>query len=109
MSDEQKPATGPTHPPATTGPTQFTPRVEAEEGEPTRFDYVVLVLVVAFIVVYSARNVVMDVISDPSFQVGSTLAARASDAVGTGIFLLFVGALVGAVGSAVAVRRFLDV
>ena len=30
--------------------TQFTPRVEAEEGEPTRFDYVVLVLVVALIV-----------------------------------------------------------
>ena len=31
--------------------TQFTPRVEAEEGEPTRFDYVVLVFVVVFIVV----------------------------------------------------------
>jgi cell division transport system permease protein len=65
--------------------------------------------VVAFIVVYAARNVVMDVITDPSFQVGNSLAARASDAVGTGIFLLFVGAIVGAVGSAIAVRRFLDV
>ena len=65
--------------------------------------------VVAFIVVYAARNVVMDVITDPSFQVGSTLSARAADAVGTGIFLLFVGAMVGAVGSAIAVRRFLDV
>ncbi|MBA3653776.1 MAG: ABC transporter permease [Actinobacteria bacterium] len=64
---------------------------------------------VAFIVVYAFRNVVMDVITDPSFQVGSTLAARASDAIGTGIFLLFVGAMVGAVGSAIAVRRFLDV
>lgn len=42
MSDEQKPPAG---------ATQFTPRVEAEEGEPTRFDYVVLVLVVVFIVV----------------------------------------------------------
>ena len=41
MSDEQKTPAG----------TQFTPRVEAEEGEPTRFDYVVLVLVVIFIVV----------------------------------------------------------
>ena len=40
MSDEQKPASN----------AQFTPRVEAEEGEPTRFDYVVLVLVVLFIV-----------------------------------------------------------
>lgn len=29
---------------------QFTPRVEAEEGEPTRFDYIVLVLVVLFII-----------------------------------------------------------
>ena len=48
MSDEQKPATGAT---GATGATQFTPRVEAEEGEPTRFDYVVLVLVVVFIVV----------------------------------------------------------
>ena len=41
MSDEHKTPAG----------TQFTPRVEAEEGEPTRFDYVVLVLVVIFIVV----------------------------------------------------------
>jgi cell division transport system permease protein len=65
--------------------------------------------VLAFIVVYAARNAVMDVITDPSFQVGNSLAARASDAVGTGIFLLFVGAIVGAVGSAIAVRRFLDV
>ena len=38
MSDEQKPAT------------RFTPRVEAEEGEPTRFDYGVLIFVVLFIV-----------------------------------------------------------
>jgi hypothetical protein len=30
--------------------TTFQPRVEAEEGEPTRFDYVVLALVVLFII-----------------------------------------------------------
>ncbi|HEU5318079.1 MAG TPA: hypothetical protein VFX49_18345 [Chloroflexota bacterium] len=30
--------------------TPFTPHVEAEEGEPTRFDYVVLVLVTALVV-----------------------------------------------------------
>jgi len=30
-------------------PARFTPRVEAEEGEPTRFDYVVLALVTLFI------------------------------------------------------------
>lgn len=29
----------------------FQPRIEAEEGEPTRFDYVVLVGVVVFIAV----------------------------------------------------------
>ena len=28
----------------------FTPRVEAEEGEPTRFDYVVLVLVTVAVI-----------------------------------------------------------
>ena len=30
--------------------TTFQPRVEAEEGEPTHFDYVVLAFVVVFIV-----------------------------------------------------------
>ena len=30
--------------------TTFQPRVEAEEGEPTRFDYVALTFVVAFII-----------------------------------------------------------
>jgi cell division transport system permease protein len=64
---------------------------------------------VAFIGVYVLRNVVMDLITDPSFAPAASLAARASDAVGTGIFLLVVGAMVGAVGSAIAVRRFLDV
>jgi cell division transport system permease protein len=64
---------------------------------------------VAFIGVYVLRNVVMDLITDPSFAPVDSLAARASDAVGTGIFLLIVGAMVGAVGSAIAVRRFLDV
>ncbi len=64
---------------------------------------------VAFIGIYVLRNVVMDLITDPSFAPVDSLAARASDAVGTGIFLLVVGATVGAVGSAIAVRRFLDV
>src|SRR5207302_7533935 len=47
--------------------------------------------IVAFIVVYAARNVVMDVITDPTFGTANSLAARASDAIGTGTFLLFVG------------------
>jgi hypothetical protein len=37
-------------PPDTPEPARFTPRVEAEEGEPTRFDYLVLALVTLFIV-----------------------------------------------------------
>ncbi|HZN13847.1 MAG TPA: permease-like cell division protein FtsX [Acidimicrobiales bacterium] len=64
---------------------------------------------VAFIGVYVLRNVVMDLITDPSFAPVESLAARATDAVGTGMFLLVVGAFVGAIGSAIAVRRFLDV
>ena len=42
MSDEP--------PPAEHTKTHFTPRVEAEEGEPTRFDYVVLALVTVLVV-----------------------------------------------------------
>ncbi|HEX4979236.1 MAG TPA: FtsX-like permease family protein, partial [Acidimicrobiales bacterium] len=44
---------------------------------------------------------------------GNTLveqfAVTSSDVLGTGLFILFIGAVVGAVGSAVAVSRFLDV
>jgi cell division transport system permease protein len=64
---------------------------------------------IAFILVYVFRDFVMELITDPSFDPLKTLAARASDAVGTGIFLLFIGAAVGAAGSMIAVRRFLDV
>ena len=64
---------------------------------------------IAFILVYVFRNVIMDLIVDSALDPLNTLAARASDAVGTGIFLLFIGAMIGAIGSAIAVRRFLDV
>jgi cell division transport system permease protein len=64
---------------------------------------------IAFILVYGFRNLIMDIILDASLDPLNTLAARSSDAVGTGIFLLIVGALIGALGSAIAVRRFLDV
>ena len=49
MSDERTSPSGSPDTSSASG-TQFTPRVEAEEGEPTRFDYVVLVLVVLFVV-----------------------------------------------------------
>jgi cell division transport system permease protein len=65
--------------------------------------------IAAFILVYAFRNGIMELIVDSSLDPLNALGARASDAIGTGIFLLFVGALVGAMGSAIAVRRFLDV
>ena len=65
--------------------------------------------ILAFILVYAARNFVIELVTDASFDPFNPLRAHASDAVGTGIFILFVGAIVGAVGSAIAVRRFLDV
>jgi hypothetical protein len=37
------------------------------------------------------------------------LVVSSGEAIGTGIFILVVGAAVGAIGSAVAVSRFLDV
>ena len=63
--------------------------------------------VAAFGVVWAARAGVDRLI------LGNTLfeqfAVSNSDVIGTGIFILVIGAMVGAVGSAVAVSRFLDV
>jgi cell division transport system permease protein len=64
---------------------------------------------VAFAIVYLARNAVLGLVDTLFVGIGESLFATPSEAVGTGIFLLIVGALVGAVGAAVAVRRFLDV
>lgn len=65
---------------------------------------------VASTVVYLARNPILNVISDPNFSNGLVKStATASDALLTGFFLVFIGAAVGAIGSAFAVRRFLRV
>ena len=64
---------------------------------------------VAFVLVYAFRDSVMGLVDSPVLTGDNRLFATASDAVGTGIFLLVVGAVVGALGSAVAIRRFLDV
>ena len=62
---------------------------------------------VAFGAVYLGRNVVQDAVRNNelfrSFYVSS------AEVVGTGAFIVIVGALVGAIGSAIAVSRFLDV
>lgn len=64
---------------------------------------------VAFLVVFFARNEIMKVVNDPSISAFTKLYATPGEAVMTGVLLLIVGAAVGALGSAVAVRRFLDV
>jgi cell division transport system permease protein len=64
---------------------------------------------VAGVLLYFARNWVLGLLD--TFLLGGvdTLHVTPGEAIGTGIFLMVVGAMVGAVGSAVAVRRFLDV
>jgi cell division transport system permease protein len=64
---------------------------------------------IAFGIVYLARNSVLGLVDTLFVGIGESLFATPQEAVGTGIFLLLVGATVGAVGAAVAVRRFLDV
>jgi cell division transport system permease protein len=63
----------------------------------------------AFALVYLLRNWVLGLLS--TFLIGgfNKLHVTPAEAIGTGIFLVVVGAVVGAGGSAVAVRRFLDV
>lgn len=64
---------------------------------------------IAFLLVFVFRDSVMGLVDSPVLTGDNRLFATASDAIGTGIFLLIVGAVVGALGSAVAIRRFLDV
>ena len=61
----------------------------------------------ALVVVFFGRTLVENVIEDNSLL--QQFAVSSGDVVGTGIFLLVMGALVGAIGSALAVSRFLDV
>ena len=61
----------------------------------------------AFGVVAVVRNLLAGAVGDS--ELGVQLLPPASDVVGTGLFVLFAGAAIGTVGSAFAVRRFLDV
>ena len=61
----------------------------------------------AFGVVALVRNLLAGAVGENTL--GNQLLPPASDVVGTGLFVLFAGALIGTVGSAFAVRRFLDV
>ncbi len=66
--------------------------------------------VLALATVYLARNVFTSVGSVQVFNLGhSSLYVTTGEALKTGILLVVGGALMGAIGSAVAVRRFLSV
>lgn len=62
---------------------------------------------VAFVAVYVLRDVVFHLMPRSSLFIN--LVASTHDVIGTGIAILLVGAVVGAVGSAAAVSRFLDI
>ena len=61
----------------------------------------------AFAVVAIVRNLLVGAVG--SNVLGNQMLPPAGDVVGTGLFVLFAGAAIGALGSAFAVRRFLDV
>jgi cell division transport system permease protein len=64
----------------------------------------------AFLLIFVARDQIMSFVNDASLnQLGTNLYATSGETVKTGLLLLFVGAIMGAVSSAIAVRRFLDV
>ena len=61
----------------------------------------------AFAVVALVRNLLAGAVGQNTL--GNQLLPPAGDVLGTGLFVLFAGAAIGAIGSAFAVRRFLDV
>jgi len=61
----------------------------------------------AFVFVYAVRNVLHHVGHRNAFL--GPLVVTSSEAIGTGIFILLVGAFIGVVGSGLAVTQFLDV
>ncbi len=62
----------------------------------------------AFGVVAFVRNLLAGAVPSGD-TLGNRLLPPSGDVIGTGLFVLFAGAAIGAVGSAFAVRRFLDV
>jgi cell division transport system permease protein len=69
----------------------------------------VLGAVLAFFLSYMFRNTIASFVSNSALAGGNQLYVTSTEAFYTGLFVLVVGAVVGAVGSAVAVRRFLRV
>jgi cell division transport system permease protein len=65
----------------------------------------------AFAVIFGFRNAIVSVAAGTASLIEdlNTMTASSAEAIGTGLFLMALGGLAGAVGSAIAVRRFLDV
>ena len=63
----------------------------------------------AFLLIFVARDQIMSFVNDAAINQFTNLYATTGETVKTGLLLLFVGAIMGAVSSAIAVRRFLDV
>ena len=61
----------------------------------------------AFGVVFVVRNFAQHAVRH--VELFHEFAVSTSEVIGTGIFLIVVGMIVGALGSAIAVSRFLDV
>ena len=65
--------------------------------------------VLAFLLSYFTRNTIAQFIGNDPLLGGKQLFVTSHEALVTGVFILIVGAFVGAIGSAFAVRRFLSV
>ena len=63
----------------------------------------------AFIVVFVFRNTVMSFVNDAAINQFAQLYATPGEAITVGIWMLIIGAGFGGLGSAISVRRFLDV
>jgi len=63
----------------------------------------------AFLLIFVARDQIMSFVNDAAINQFTSLYATTAETVRTGILLLLMGAIMGAVSSAIAVRRFLDV
>lgn len=64
---------------------------------------------VAFAVVYVGSDRIQSAIRNSPAGLFKQFSVSSGQIMGTGLFILLVGALVGAIGSALAVSRFLDV
>ena len=63
----------------------------------------------ADVVLYAFRNQIMSFVNDAALSTLARLYATTSEVLTTSIILLLIGAITGAVSSALAVRRYLDV